>query len=170
MTQPRGQRRTTPGDANVFKILGMAEEGICEQCGTTCPRRRVAVQRDGGDVQLLGVNCAAAARFGSKAARHQAAIRTAAEAADRQAAAEAADRERRFNHRIAGPVDAGWMHNPAAAANERYRKTGRRFEGSYLAADAAGHVIRIDGTDQLDVELFHGRGFTATTAPIREAV
>lgn len=154
----------------MFKILGMAEEGTCERCGTNCPRRRVALQRDGGDVELWGVNCAAAARFGSKAARHQAAIRTAAEAADRQAAAEAADRERRYQHRIAGTVDAGLIDNPKAAANQRYRKTGRRFEGSYLAANAAGHVVRIDGTDQLDVELFHGRGFAAITAPMLEAV
>ena len=149
-------------------ILGMAEEGTCDRCGTNCPRRRVAVVQvyaDGsrGDVAYWGVNCAALARSGSKSAAAQRRVVAAAEAADRQAAAEAADRDRRYRHRLAGPVDAGCLDNPKAAANARYRATGRRFEGSYLAANAAGQVVRIDGHDPHDVELFPG--FAAITAP-----
>lgn len=149
-------------------ILGMTDEGTCEHCGANCPLRRVAVVQvfaDGsrGDVARWGVCCAALARTGSKSAADQRRVVAAAEAADRQAAAEAADRDRRYRHRLAGPVDAGWLDNPKAAANARYRATGRPFEGSYLAADQAGQVIRIDGSDPHDVELF--AGFAAITAP-----
>jgi hypothetical protein len=53
---------------NGFKIMGMAEEGKCEHCGASCPKRRVyvmPVDADGnhdGDVQCWGVICASKVR------------------------------------------------------------------------------------------------------------
>jgi hypothetical protein len=47
-----------------------------------------------------------------------------------------------------------------AAAEYRYRQTGRRPECSYLTADAAGRLAAVDRTDPADVARFAAAGFT----------
>jgi hypothetical protein len=140
-----------------FKILGMAEEGRCECCGANCPRRRVAVapiDADGneGEVQFFGVICAAKANRSTSAR-----IVNAASNADYQAKLAAADRERRFAYRVEAEVPGD---TPQGRANLRYRRTGRSLIGSYFLANAAGQIVRVDGKDPVDVELFRSRGFT----------
>jgi hypothetical protein len=147
-----------------YKILGMAGEGECEHCGAHCRRRRVAVQSvaaDGsvGDVEQWGVICAGQARYGSRSAANGARIQREAEQADQLGRLERLDQERRFQFRTSGPVDAGIADNPKAAANDRYRRTGRPFAGSYLAANAAGEIVRVDGNDPADVATYTARGY-----------
>jgi hypothetical protein len=145
-----------------FDILGMAEEGYCECCGARCPKRRVAVapiDADGnrGEVERWGVICASKIRGSS-----QTVIVNAANNADYVAKLEAADRERRFNHRVAGVVPGvvgEYGCTEQNQANMRYRKTGRSLIGSYFLADADGRIVRVDGKDPADVELFRSRGF-----------
>lgn len=148
-----------------YKILGMTGEGECQHCGAHCPRRRVAVQpvaADGGhvgDVEYWGVVCAGQARYGRRSAANGNRIQREAEQADYLARLEQLDNDRRFAFRTAGPVDAGIADNPKAAANDRYRRTGRQFAGSYLAANLAGGIVRIDGNDPADVETYTSRGY-----------
>lgn len=154
-----------------FKVIGMAEEGICDHCGTVCPRRRVAVQAvyaDGstGEVESWGVVCAGQARYGRRSTSNGERVRREAEQADHLAELERAERDRRFRHRVAGEVPAGV--NAKSAANYRYHRTGRPLVGSYFLANAAGEIVRVDGTDLADVELFTARGFTIPASmPVR---
>lgn len=139
-----------------FEILGMAEEGFCECCGARCPKRRVAVVPidDGGsrgEVQQWGVICASKIRGSS-----QSAIVNEANHADHVAKLEAADRERRFAYRVGAVVPGD---TPQGRANLRYRRTGRSLVGSYFLGNAAGEIVRVDGNDPADVELFRSRGF-----------
>lgn len=148
-----------------YKVLGMTGEGECQHCGTHCPRRRVAVQAVDaggahvGGVQYWGVVCAGQARYGSRSAANGARIQREAAHAAAAARLETIDQERRIQHRTAGPVDAGLANNPKAAANDRYRRTGRPLAGSYLAADLNGGIVRIDGNDPADVATYAGRGY-----------
>jgi len=145
-----------------FKILGMAEEGRCECCGANCPKRRVAVapiDADGneGEVQFFGVICAAKANRSTSAR-----IVNAASNADYQAKLAAADRERQYAFRVSGEVPGvvgEYGCTEEGKANLRYRRTGRSLIGSYFLANAAGQVVRVDGKDPVDVELFRSRGF-----------
>jgi hypothetical protein len=153
------------------KILGMAEEGHCDHCGTMCPRRRVAVQavyadNSTGKVEFWGVICAGQVRYGSRSTSNGNRVRAEAENADRIAAANAAELERRFVARTAGPAPEG--SNPKAAANIRYHRTGRPIVGSYFLANAAGNIVRVDGTDAADVALYTSRGYTtAVSVPVQ---
>lgn len=154
------------------KILGMAEEGTCDHCGTTCPRRRVAVQAvyaDGstGEVERWGVVCAGQARYGTRSTANGNRIRHEAEQADRLAALHQADQRRRFEHRTAGTVPAGVTGKNAA--NLRYHRTGRPLVGSYFLANQAGDVVRVDGTDPADVAMFAAAGFTTQASQPVEA-
>jgi hypothetical protein len=38
--------------------------------------------------------------------------------------------------------------------------------GSYFAENAAGHIVRVDGTDAADVEFYAARGFVQITATV----
>jgi hypothetical protein len=155
-----------------IEILGMAEEGKCDHCGANCPRRRVAVRSrfaDGstGEVEFWGVVCAGSARYGRRTAANGNRVRQDAEHADRVAELDRLDRERRFAYRVAGevPADGG----PRNAANLRYRRTGRPIVGSYFLADDAGRIVRVDGTDPADVQLFTDRGFTSpVSSPVQQ--
>lgn len=157
-----------------MEIVGMAEEGICDHCGTNCPRRRVAVRAvyaDGsrGDVESWGVVCAGAARYGRRSPANGNRVRLEAEHADRVAELHRADRERRYNARVAGEVPEGV--NVKAAANIRYHRTGRPLVGSYFLANDAGEIVRVDGTDAADVQLYADRGFIhQISAPVSIAV
>jgi hypothetical protein len=159
-----------------FKILGMADEGKCECCGANCPKRRVAVRpvdADGceHDVQFWGVICASKVRTGSKAVRFQNQIVAEAQRAD-------ADREYFTRQKMAriitalphihnlGFGNARISNNAKDAANQMYRMTGRNIMGSYFAENAAGHIVRVDGTDAKDVQFYADLGFTQTTAAV----
>ena len=155
-----------------LKILGMAEEGHCDHCGTMCPRRRVAVQvvyadNSTGDVEFWGVVCAGQIRYGNRSTSNGNRVRAEAENADRIAAANAADIERRFVSRTAGPVPEG--SSAKQAANIRYHRTGRPIVGSYFLANVAGNIVRVDGTDAADVALYASRGYTTpASTPVQE--
>jgi hypothetical protein len=156
---------------STIEVMGMAEEGTCQHCGTNCPRRRVAVRAvyaDGstGEVEFWGVVCAGSARYGRRTATNGNRVRQEAEHADRVAELDRLDRERRFAYRVAGevPVEGG----PRNAANLRYRRTGRPIVGSYFLADDAGRIVRVDGTDPADVKMFADRGFTTpASSPVQ---
>ena len=79
--------------------------------------------------------------------------------ASARAAAAVATLERIVWTRTASPVPGDDQHGPTAA-DYRYRLTGRPLQGSYLAANEAGHLVRIDGGDAADVHLFTSRGWT----------
>lgn len=162
-----------------FKIMGMAEEGKCEHCGANCPKRRVAVMpvdADGchGDVQFWGVICASKVRNrGSKAVRHQSAIIAQAQQADFDREYHARQKARRIVDSVPFIIDIGFgkhrvEDNPKNAANCMYRVTRRPIVGSYFAANEAGHVVRVDGTDAADVEFYATRGFVQITATVTE--
>jgi hypothetical protein len=40
------------------KIKGIEGEGNCEMCGTYCPKRRIALEIESGEVVLYGSECA----------------------------------------------------------------------------------------------------------------
>lgn len=160
-----------------FKIMGMAEEGQCEHCGANCPKRRVAVMpvdADGGhgDVQFWGVICASKVRHrGSKAVRHQSAIVVEAQQADmnrkyleRQKTQRIIDRVPFVIARAFGPDIT--LDSARNAANVVYRGTNRPIVGSYFAENAAGHIVRVDGTDPVDVRFYADRGFVQVTEPV----
>jgi len=46
---------------NAFKIIGADDEGKCEHCGASCPKRRVLVETENG-VESWGVFCASKIR------------------------------------------------------------------------------------------------------------
>lgn len=157
-----------------FKILGMADDGKCECCGANCPKRRVAVRpvdADGceHDVEFWGVICASKVRTGSKAVRFQNQIVAEAQRAD-------ADREYFTRQKMARVVADSLTSNfdglavtfqsAKDGANRLYRMTGRNIIGSYFAENAAGHIVRVDGTDAKDVEFYADLGFTQTTAAV----
>jgi hypothetical protein len=163
---------------NGFKILGMAEEGKCDHCGANCPKRRVyvmPVDADGnhdGDVQCWGVICASKVRHrGSKAVRHQSAIVAEAQRADSDREYHARQKACRVVECVPYAIDLGFNKfrmedNPQAAANCLYRMTNRPRIGSYFAENAAGHIVRVDGTDAADVEFYAARGFVQITATV----
>jgi hypothetical protein len=173
-----------------FRVLGMTDAaGHCELCGTYCPARRVAVELvdvDGaatGDVQYWGVVCAAEARSGRRDSTIARQLRQEAEeagayAADRPHAGRRPGRPaapRQLSRRAAAQLAAAraaddrivWARAGATIdqAETNYRHTGRPMAGSYLAADAAGRVARVDATDSADVARFTAAGFTTTQEP-----
>jgi hypothetical protein len=163
---------------NGFKIMGMAEEGKCEHCGANCPKRRVyvmPVDADGnhdGDVQCWGVICASKVRNnGSKAVRHQSAIIAQAQQADFDREYHARQKARRIVECVPFFIDLGFgkgrvEENAKNAANCLYRMTNRSMIGSYFAENAAGHIVRVDGTDAADVEFYAARGFVQITETV----
>jgi hypothetical protein len=161
-----------------FKIMGMAEEGKCEHCGANCPKRRVyvmPVDADGnhdGDVQCWGVICASKVRNrGSKAVGHQSAIVSEAQRADSDREYHARQKARRVVECVPCAINIGLgkcriEDNAKNAANCLYRITNRPMIGSYFAENAAGHIVRVDGTDASDVEFYAARGFVQITATV----
>lgn len=174
-----------------FEVLGIvAEPGHCELCGTYCPARRVAVRLAESDaVAYWGVVCAAEARSGRRDSTIARQLREEAEEAGaygdaprphagrrpgavrrqtRKEAAAAAARDFAEQQaiwlRTASPVPEGMTAE--AAAEYRYRQTGRPAQGSYLAADAAGRLARIDGRDPVDVARFARAGFNPLPEPV----
>lgn len=167
---------------NRFRVLGIVDEpGHCELCGTFCPARRVAVEiidADGaanGDTQYWGVVCAAEARSGRRDGTIARQLRAEAEEAGTYAAPAGPRRARGtaprpLSRRAAVALAAAraaderivWNRSAAteADADARYRETGRRLKGSYLAAHA-GRLARIDGNDAADVARFEAAGFSA---------
>lgn len=174
-----------------FEVLGIVDEpGHCELCGTYCPARRVAVRlAESDDVAYWGVVCAAEARSGRRdstiarqmraeaeeagaydgqarphAGRRPGTVRRQTRRAAEAAAAAVATEARIVWARVASSVPAGMTAE--AAANYRYRQTGRPAEGSYLAADVAGRLARIDGRDPVDVARFARAGFNPLPEPV----
>lgn len=173
-------------NARRFKTLGMTDSpGHCDLCGTMCPRRRVAVElvlEDGsltGDVQYWGVVCAAEARHGrrdSSLARmmrdeaEQAGTYDAASRPARVARARCRSTVRRQSSaahrdalivwtRTAGPLPGSFAGDKYAAADCRYRMTGRQTTKTHYGIDDAGNLARIDDNDPADVARFTARGF-----------
>jgi len=64
---------------------------------------------------------------------------------------------------IAG--EPGDTFDHVAAADYRYRHAGRRPEGSYLVANDAGDLARVDGNDAADVARFDARGYSRRLEP-----
>ena len=160
--------------ATKYKILGMADEGTCEHCGANCPKRRVgivAVDADGNaTAEPFSVGCICAAELTGNRSRSNAnRIRQQAENADRMAQLHREDEERRFQFRVNGKwhpdVDPA-SRDTKAAANMRYRATGRPLVGSYLAQNDAGQIVRVDGNSAADVAMFAGRGFRQITGAV----
>lgn len=171
-----------------FRVLGIVDEpGRCELCGTYCPARRVAVEV-GEHVAYWGVVCAAEARHGRRdstiarqmreeaeeagayngtarphADRRPGTVRRQTRAAAVAAAAADAAEARIVWLRSASSVPAGLTAE--AAADYRYRQTGRPVDGSCLAADAAGRLARIDARDPVDLARFARAGFTPCPEP-----
>jgi hypothetical protein len=161
--------------AQKYKTLGVVEEGNCQHCGAACPRRRLAVaplDAHGnvvGDPVYVGCVCAAELTSGRRSRSVADRLLREAEEADRQAELHRVDRERRFEFRVAGrwhaDVDPA-SRNPRDSANARYRATGRPLHGSYFAQDSQGRIVRVDGQDPADVELFENRGFCRISEPV----
>lgn len=166
-----------------YKTLGVAEEGECERCGTHCPKKRIAVvpvDADGnacGDVERWGCNCAALARFGSKARRYQSVILAEAD----QAARERAANERDWLWRVAAvgvpsrlcgvdvpaPVD---LRGCKDLANRKYNFTRARLAGSFFAQRGDSEVVRVDGSRPEQVAFFESIGFVRVSDPVKEAI
>lgn len=172
-----------------YKTLGVVEEGECERCGTHCPKRRIAVvpvDADGnpcGDVERWGCNCAALARFGSKARRYQSVI---------LAEADQAARERELNERawLARVVKVGepvvlWVSDqsrsflvdpPASLddakslANRKYNASRAKLVGSYFAQRGDSEIVRVDGGRREQVEFFEQIGFFRVSEPVKEVI
>ena len=168
-----------------YKTLGVAEEGECERCGTHCPKKRIAVvpvDVDGnpcGDVERWGCNCAALARFGSKAVRHQNTILAEA----RQAEQERAYFERAWLTRVVRVGEARRLPGydvvvPAPAslddakslANRLYNACRARLVGSYFAQRGDSEIVRVDGSRPEQVRFFESIGFVPVSKPVQEAV
>lgn len=167
-----------------FKTLKVTEEGHCEKCGRPCPRRRVLVQPldvDGnpdGDPQAWGVNCAAQVRFGSKSVARQNQIVTEAILEEQNrlyyeltklARVAAIGRSYDFGGPATAVTCRGGLDGENLA-NRLYHRTGRRLVGSYFARNADGHVVRVDGSDGVDVEFYASRGFVRVSEPVKEDV
>lgn len=168
-----------------YKTLGVAEEGECERCGTHCPKKRIAVvpvDADGnpcGDVERWGCNCAALARFGSKARRYQSVILAEAD----QAARERAYFEREWSARVVRVGEARRLPGysvevPAPAsldeaknlANRLYNACRARLVGSYFALRGDSEIVRVDGANREQVQFFESIGFVRVSEPVQEAI
>lgn len=168
-----------------YKTLGVAEEGECERCGTHCPKKRIAVvplDADGnpcGDVERWGCNCAALARFGSKAIRHQNTILAEAREAERvRAYFERAwlsrvvrvGEDRRlpgYSVEVPAPRNLDECKN---LANRLYNATRARLVGSYFAQRGEAEVVRVDGGNAEQVRFFASLGFVRVSEPVQEAI
>lgn len=54
-------------------------------------------------------------------------------------------------------------------ANEKYKRTGRKIEGSYFAQCPRGRIVRVDAKDADDVSFYEGRGFKQITPVVNMA-
>lgn len=164
-----------------YKVIGSSDEGMCDRCGKEGLKRTVAVvacDADGAELageEHWGVCCAAYAKFGSKSYASQNKIVAEAMKAD-------AAREYDVDTRVAR-IATGLIHTyremfPVshtetitfdclkAAANYKYRLTGRGLAGSYFASNTEGHIVRVDGSDAVDVAFYSERGFKQVTTAV----
>jgi hypothetical protein len=168
-----------------YKFLRVtSNEGRCEKCGTVCPKRRVEVlpvDADGnacGEVQLWGVNCAAQARYGSKARKYQERVVVEADTAERERAYQERQKLARVavvgqSYDFGGPATVVFCRDgldSEGLANRLYRRTGRSLVGSYFARGPRGEVVRVDGSDAADVAFFAERGYVQVSNPVEEVL
>jgi hypothetical protein len=81
-------------------------------------------------------------------------------------AMEAEQRQSRASERDLAERRARRISDSRNDANMRYSRTGRGVEGSYFAENAAGQVVRVDGTDPADVAHWQQAGFRQSSQPV----
>ena len=159
-----------------YELLGVVEEGRCDRCGTACPRRRVAVRSsETGQVDRIGVDCAALLLHGGKSQRLRNTVVAAAAAAERHREHDRASRIRRvvrLGYTASLPIlqtngvyypfllPPATPENLKDVTNRVYRATGRPLEGSFFAAGPDGSLVRIDAQDGQDWLFFEALGFS----------
>lgn len=168
-----------------FKPVAKSDNGVCERCGTLCPKQTVIMAScdqdgnvDGMVTNHWGVCCAAQYCFGTKSDRNRKRV---------LALVEKAEQERKmqteaWDVRIA--VDChtvAYIHIPMGihahrterqicrhnsireAANVRYMKTGLPRVGSFLMANDQGHEVRVLQGRAGEIEYYASKGFAQVT-------
>lgn len=75
-------------------------------------------------------------------------------------------RDRSRADRIATPGEEKAGETLKAVANDKYKRTGRKIEGSYFAQDGAGRVVRVDAKDPDDAPYYEAQGFKQITSVV----
>ena len=132
-----------------MKVLGITDSvSTCDCCGRSGLKRTVALESETKGTVYYGTGCAAMAVRGNKRPATVRAIVGEAEVS----ASRAKQLEEEKLYRIT--TEKGF-------ANYRYQETNRKMEGSYFLRKGP-EVVRVDGTDPVDVEFFRSRGFSKT--------
>lgn len=172
-----------------YKPIGSSDNGICERCGTLCPRQTVimaAVDADGyvneGVYAHWGVCCAAQYCYGAKTAKNR--DRVLSSICQYQEYRE--EEIKSWNRRIATDNTSVWVetirvgihatrtethiqeHNSIReAANVKFMRTGLRPPGSFLMANNQGHEVRVMPSRIGEVEYYSSIGFVQVTDIVR---
>lgn len=140
-----------------MKLLGVTDEReTCDCCGKRGLKRVVALEKKSGEVVYYGSNCAALALYGKKTPALAKRIDLEAQAIERE-------RERLHASKLAR------VATEKGIANYNYNRTRRPAELSYFASRGP-EVVRVDGSDMVDVEFYKSIGFTQSSKTVAEVI
>lgn len=152
-----------------------AASGEPQYWGVVCAAEARSGRRDSAIARQLRAEAEEAGAYaGPATTRRRPAMPHARRQTRREAIAAAAAlaaEDRIVWFRTASPVPAAIAGEPGdtfdhvAAADYRYRHAGRRPEGSYLVANDAGDLARVDGNDAADVARFAARAYSRRLEP-----
>lgn len=172
-----------------YKPVGSSDNGICERCGTLCPRQTVIMAAVGADGLVneniyahWGVCCAAQYCYGTKTAKNRDRVLSDVRRYEEYRAHEIES----WNRRIATDKTSVWVetvrmgvhatrteshiqeHNSIReAANVKFMRTGLRPPGSFLMANTEGHEVRVMPSRLGEVEYYTSIGFVQATAIVQ---
>lgn len=170
-----------------FKPVAKTDNGICERCGTLCPKQTVLMAScdaegniDGCVTAHWGVCCAAQYCFGTKTERNRKRVLALVEEYEQ----EKRYQEEAWTARIAtGTVQVWWEwkstgsgyryktdpvnidHGSVMAhANALFARTGRPLFGTFAMAHADGRIVKTTG-EAGEVAYYTAAGFVQCTVP-----
>ena len=128
------------------KVLGKMEaERPCDCCGTNLLKTAVVIELENGTQLQVGRDCAAKAIHGRKTSANARKIDQAASNAEHEA-------------NCLNSAKMARIAEKKNEANHRFNATGRPVAGSFFAING-GNVVRVDGSDAVDVQWFADQGF-----------
>lgn len=168
-----------------YKPVGSSDNGICERCGTLCPKQTVimaAVDAEGLVNEAIyahwGVCCAAQYCFGAKTERNRKKVLALVQKEEeyRRYQVEqwngriATDNITIYYQNVAMGIHAYLTektpiahHSVREAANVRYMQTGLPRVGSFMMTNNHGHEVRVCSSIPGEVAYYTSIGFAQVT-------